>query len=169
MTDTIVLYNAYKQALKERATWETIWRECYEYAFPQREAIFAPSADKTNRLYDGTAPDAVDQLGAMMLSELTPPWLRWFSLSAGTEFSSDEREKIVPLLDQMTEAIQTNFDRSNFAMEIHQCYLDLITVGTACLMFEETPFGSTSAFRFTAIPLSQLCLSESSTDRRAHV
>ena len=160
-----MLYNAYKQALNERAIWEPIWRECYEYAFPQRESVFMPSCEKTNRLYDGTAPDAVDQLGAMMLSELTPPWLNWFSLGAGAEFEKEDSHKLVPTLDKMTNAIQNNFDRSNFAMEIHQCYLDLITAGTACLMFEEAPFGAASAFRFTAVPLSQLCLSEGPTGR----
>jgi len=169
MTDTIVLYNAYKKALNERALWEPTWRECYEYAFPQREAIFNTSSDKTNRLYDGTAPDAVDQLGAMMLSELTPPWMSWFSLAAGSELDEEERKNLVPTLDKMTEAIQTNFDRSNFAMEIHQCYLDLITAGTACLMFEEAPFGSASAFRFTAVPLSQVCLDEGPCGRLDHI
>ena len=169
MTDTSVLYNTYKKALNERATWEPVWRECYEYAFPQRAAVFSPTSDKTNRLYDGTAPDAVDQLGAMMLSELTPPWLNWFSLNTGSELSKEESDKLNPVLSSMANALQTNFDRSNFAMEIHQCYLDLITVGTACLMFEEAPFGATSAFRFTAVPLSQLCLSEGPTGRLDHI
>jgi len=165
MTDITVLYNAYKKALAERSVWEPTWQECYEYAFPQREAVFMPSAAKTNRLYDGTAPDAVDQLGAMMLSELTPPWMNWFRLNAGMELSKEEKQKLEPVLEKMADTLQTNFDRSNFAMEIHQCYLDLITVGTACLMFEEAPFGSASAFHFTAVPLSQLCLAEGPTGR----
>ncbi len=169
MTDTIVLYNTYKKALNERALWEPTWRECYEYAFPQREAVFNLSAEKTNRLYDGTAPDAVDQLGALMLSELTPPWISWFNLSAGSELSEDECTHLVPTLERMTTSLQTNFDRSNFAMEIHQCYLDLITAGTACLMFEEAPFGSASAFRFTAVPLSQVCLNEGPCGRLDHI
>ena len=169
MTDTIVLYNTYKKALNERALWEPTWRECYEYAFPQREAVFNVTSEKSNRLFDGTAPDAVDQLGAMMLSELTPPWLKWFNLSAGSELEEEEQKNLIPTLNQMAEVLQTNFDRSNFAMEIHQCYLDLITVGTACLMFEEAPFGSASAFRFTAVPLSQVCLDEGPCGRLDHI
>ncbi len=169
MTDITLLYNTYKKALAERAVWEPTWQECYEYAFPQRETIFSSSTTKTNRLFDGTAPDAVDQLGAMMLSELTPPWMNWFSLSAGSELSKEERQNLEPCLEKIKDALQINFDRSNFAMEIHQCYLDLITVGTACLMFEEAPFGSASAFRFTAVPLSQLCLAEGPTGRLNHI
>lgn len=169
MTDINLLYNTYKKALSERAVWEPTWQECYEYAFPQREAIFDSSTSKTNRLFDGTAPDAVDQLGAMMLSELTPPWMSWFTLSTGSELSKEEQQKLESTLENIKDAIQINFDRSNFAMEIHQCYLDLITAGTACLMFEEAPFGSASAFRFTAIPLSQLCLAEGPTGRLNHI
>ena len=169
MTDINLLYNTYKRSLNERAVWEQTWQECYEYAFPQRETVFSSMTSKTNRLFDGTAPDAVDQLGAMMLSELTPPWMNWFTLSAGSEFSKEEQEKLAPTLDKMANALQTNFDRSNFAMEIHQCYLDLITAGTACLMFEEAPFGSASAFRFSAVPLSQLCLAEGPTGRLNHL
>ncbi len=169
MTDTMLLYKTYQKALAERQLWEPTWQECYSYAFPQRESIFNVNAAKTNQLFDGTAPDCVDQLGAMMLSELTPPWMRWFSLSAGSEFSKDERANLLPLLEKMTDTLQTNFDRSNFAMEIHQCYLDLITVGTACLMFEEAPYGAASAFKFTAVPISQLCLAEGPSGRLDHI
>ena len=169
MTDINLLYSTYKKALSERSVWEPVWQECYEYAFPQRETMFSSSASKTNRLFDGTAPDAVDQLGAMMLSELTPPWMNWFSLSAGTELSKEECQKLEPTFEQIKDALQINIDRSNFAMEIHQCYLDLITAGTACLMFEEAPFGAASAFRFTAVPLSQLCLAEGPSGRLNHI
>ena len=165
MTDITLLYNAYKRALQERNVWEPTWQECYEYALPQRESIFTPSATKSNKLYDATAPDAVDQLGALMLSQLTPPWLNWFHLTPGTELETETQNNLIPQLEKMTTCLQNHFDRSNFAMEIHQCYLDLITVGTACLMFEEAPFGSTSAFHFSAVPLSQLCLAEGPTGK----
>jgi head-to-tail connecting protein len=56
--------------------------------------------------------------------------------------------------------MQSHFDRSNFAVEMHQCYLDLVTAGTACLLFEEAESGEPSAFRFTAIPLVQVVLEE---------
>ena len=36
-------------------------------------------------LFDGTAPDAVDQLAASLLAGLTPSGGKWFSLSAGEQ------------------------------------------------------------------------------------
>jgi len=169
MTDISDLYMTYKKVMSERSIWESTWQDCYTFAFPQRETVFHTSVSKTNQLYDGTAPDAVDQLAALMLSELTPPWLNWFKVSAGTDLSDDEKEQIAPELEKISNTLQMHFDRSNFAMEIHQCYLDLITVGTACLMFEEAPIGANSAFHFTAVPLSQIALSESASGRLDHV
>ncbi|MBQ4472404.1 MAG: head-tail connector protein [Alphaproteobacteria bacterium] len=169
MTHISQLYRRYQQAVAERSVWEPTWQECYQYAFPQRESVFRTDATKTTQLYDGTAPDAVDQLGALMLSQLTPPWMNWFQLNAGAELSKSEQNDLAPTLEKMTQIIQGELDRSNFAMEIHQCYLDLITVGTACLMFEESPFGAASAFKFTAVPLSQLCLAEGTTGRLDHI
>ena len=169
MTDISGLYTTYKKTLAERSAWESSWQDCYTFALPQRETVFRTSSSKTNQLYDGTAPDAVDQLAALLLSELTPPWMSWFKLTAGTDLTNEDKEKIAPTLEKISDTLQTHFDRSNFAMEIHQCYLDLITVGTACLMFEESPIGANSAFHFTAVPLSQITLSESATGRLDHV
>lgn len=56
--------------------------------------------------------------------------------------------------------MQTQLDRSNFAVEVHQCFLDLVTGGTASQLFEEADVGAASAFRFTAVPLGELALEE---------
>ena len=165
MTNIQSLYRDYQKALAVRSNWESTWQECYAYALPQRETIFSATSNKINTLFDATAPDATDQLAALMLSELTPPWMRWFNLSAGPELSSGEKETFAPTLEKISNTLQNHFDRSNFATEIHQCYLDLITAGTACLLFEEAPIGASSAFRFTAVPLSELCLSEGPTGK----
>ena len=165
MPDIQLLYQQYQKAKARRDLWESTWKECYEYALPQRESVFSNSTSKQNNLFDATAPDCVDQLSALMLSEMTPPWMRWFSLTAGTDLSTEEVQSVQSGLDKISENLQIHFDRSNFAMEVHQCYLDLITVGTACLLFEEAPIGSSSAFRFTSIPLSEVCLDEGPTGR----
>jgi len=154
----------YNKSLERRQTWESHWRECYDYALPRRDgAIIAgrPGEKKTDKLFDGTAPDAVEQLAASLLSELTPPWARWFGLVAGNELSDTETASLGPQLERISKALQSNFDRSNFAVEMHQCYLDLVTAGTACLLMEEASISDGSAFRFTAVPLSQVVLEES--------
>ena len=95
------------------------------------------------------------------MSELTPPWARWFGLRPGPELGAEERSQVAPILEKSTDILLQNFEHSNFAVEIHQCYLDLVTAGTACLMFEEAPLGESTAFRFYAVPLREIALEES--------
>lgn len=153
----------YERAKSRRSAWEDHWRECYEYAMPQRDGALkqsAPGAKKTDKLFDGTAPDAVDQLAASLMAELTPPWSRWFELVPGPDVPPEDAARAGGPLEEVSAILQSHFDRSNFAVEIHQCYLDLVTVGTASLQFEEAPLGEPSAFRFTAVPLGEAVLEE---------
>ncbi|MCK5777850.1 MAG: head-tail connector protein [Rhodospirillales bacterium] len=168
MPDPQKLTERYRRAKERRSPWAGQWRECYEHALPQREAAItdtAPGAKKGTRLYDGTATDAVDQLAASLLSELTPPWDQWFDFKPGKEAPDEALQKMGEILGHAASVLQGHFDRSNFAVEMHQCYLDLVTAGTACLMFEEAPVGETSAFRFTAVPLSEVVFEESLSGR----
>lgn len=157
-----------RRARARRAPWERTWQECYEFALPQRLGAVAnvrPGERKAERLFDGTAPDAVDQLAATLMAHLTPPGGRWFALTAGPVLEDVDRREFAAELERSTSVLLSHFDRSNFAVEVHQCYLDLVTVGTACLMFEEAPPGDLSAFRFTAVPLSQVAFEDGASGR----
>ena len=172
------LSRRYRQLVEARRDWEPLWQDCYAYALPYRNS-FSPTAAGAraapDRLFDGTAPDAVDQLAASLLAQLTPPWSRWFGLSAGDDLPPDEAPVIARELDAISRTLQSHLDRSNFTVEIHQCFLDLVVGGTASLLFEEAPPGSPSAFRFRAVPLVQLYIAESTdghlntTFRRNHL
>ncbi len=158
----------YRRALKHRQPWQSHWHECYEFALPRRQGDLAaaqPGAKLYDRLFDGTAPDAVEQLAASLLSELTPPWGQWFGLVAGPDLEAADADELAGEFERISRILKSNFDRSNFVVEMHQCYLDLVTAGTASLLLEETGSGEQSAFRFTAIPLSQLVLEESPSGR----
>ncbi len=165
------LLSRYRKAVERKQNWEPHWQECYEYALPQRENVSSDNmyndfgAKKNIHLFDGTAPDAVDQLASSLLSELTPPWAHWFGLKAGTELSSEEAAQVSDILEKTTDIIIQNFEHSNFAVEIHQCYLDLVTAGTASLMFEEAPIGESSAFHFYAVPLREIAIEENASGK----
>ncbi|NVJ92533.1 MAG: head-tail connector protein [Methylocystaceae bacterium] len=153
----------FQKAKERRGVWESHWQECYDFALPHRSGFFSgitPGEKRADKLFDGTAPDAVDQLAASMLAHLTPPWARWFGLTAGPEVQEDALQDLNKELDKAAQTLQTHFERSNFSIEMHQCYLDLVTVGSACLLFEEAAPGQPSAFRFTAVPLSQVMMEE---------
>jgi hypothetical protein len=164
--DPEAVLRRFRQARGRRGTWESHWQECYDFALPQRGhgllsgAVESSGGRRVERLYDGTAPDAVEQLAASLLAELTPPWSRWFGLQPGPALDPEEAAELAPMLERAERVLQGHFDRSNFSVEMHQCYLDLVTVGTACLLFEEAGVGEPSAFRFLAVPLSEAVLEE---------
>ncbi len=158
----------YARARERRTTWEAHWQECYDYALPQRGGVIRsaqPGEKKTEKLFDATAQDAVDQLAASLMAQLNPPWSSWFGFCVGPDADDATRQLLAPDLERMTRVVQSNFDRSNFVVETHQCYLDLVTAGTACLMFEEAGTWEASAFRFTAVPMSQVVLEEGPSGR----
>ncbi len=157
------LLQRFEAAKRLRGNWETLWQECYDFTLPQRGGFTAeniPGKSRTHLIYDATAMDAVEQLAASLLGNLTPTWSQWFGLKPGPDLSKAEAQALAPLLEEAAKTIQAHFDRSNFAVEIHQCYLDLIVGGTASLYFEEAEPGSFSAFKFTAVPLSHVILEE---------
>lgn len=158
----------FRAAKSRHEQWHGLWQDCYDYALPQRGQFsgqYTPANRRGEKLYDATALDAVDQLASLLLGYLTPPMTPWFGLKAGTDLSDEEAKKLNPILEKAGRLIQTHFDQSNFIVEIHQCFLDMVVAGTASLAFEEALPGELSAFRFTAIPLNEVILDEGSRGR----
>ena len=156
------IFQAYDNAKSRRNSWNALWKECYSYALPQRESVggFSSGRSKVDHLYDGTAMDSVEQLAASLLGNLTPPWSQWFGFTPGPEMSAEDSELLSPALEKAATLLQSHLDRSNFTTEIHQAFLDLVVGGTASLLFEEAQPGGYSAFKFKAIPLSDITFDE---------
>lgn len=157
------LLERFAQARNRRAGWESHWQDCYDYALPNGRPFRhggTPGERRVDRLFDGTAPDGVEQLAASLLAQLTPPWSRWFGFVPGPELTDAGRDRIAPMLDRAATVVQAHFDRSNYAVEAHQAFLDLVTVGTASLLLEEAAPGEPSSLRFTAVPLADAVLDE---------
>ncbi len=151
MSDAVLadLLARFRTARERRAAWEPLWRDCYAHALPRRGPGRGGAPETT---YDGTAADAVEQLAASLLAELTPPWSSWLELRPAPGVSDRDGRTLAPMLEEATRQLLSQFHRSNFAVELHQCFLDLACVGTATLVFEEAPTGAAAAFDFTAVP-----------------
>ncbi|MCK8784327.1 portal protein [Roseomonas sp. NAR14] len=152
----------YRRARDRRLPCEGVWQECYDHVMARLPGSGGPA------LYDGTAADAVEQLAASLLAELTPPWSRWVGLRATrAEPDLDSPAAIAEAraVETAAETLQGHIDRSNFAMEMHQAFLDLVIAGTGVLLVEEAPPGEASALRFTAVPLREAVLEEGVSGR----
>lgn len=155
----------YQRAANARAPWVTLWQDCYDYTLPAFAALsggIRPDR-RAEKLFDGTAADAVDQLAATLLNNLVPVQGSWFTLRTGSDVEAADAAALAPQLAKYEGVIRQHFIRSNLNVALHQCLLDLIIGGTACLLCEETPPGSLSAYRFAAIPLRDAVLSDSGT------
>ena len=137
------LQQLYKRALDMRDPWLRRWADARRYTMPETD-------EDTANLFDATAMDAVDNLAASLYTLLTPPESLWLSLIPESDLSPDA---VVA-----TDALRANLNDSNFYTTVHQCYLDLVTLGTACLFMAENPIGASSAFTFTAIPMSDIAI-----------
>ncbi len=137
------LQQLYKRALDMRDPWLRRWADARRYTMPETD-------EDTANLFDATAMDAVDNLAASLYTLLTPPESLWLTLIPESDLSPDA---VVA-----TDALRANLNDSNFYTTVHQCYLDLVTLGTACLFMAENPIGASSAFTFTAIPMSDIAI-----------
>ncbi len=137
------LQQMYRRALDMRTPWINRWDSAMRYTMPTAD-------DDAATLFDATAADAVDNLAASIYSLLTPPESLWISLVPESDQSPDAASA--------TAALRANINDSNFYTTIHQCYMDLIILGTACLFMAENPIGAESAFSFTAIPMRDIAI-----------
>lgn len=144
------------RALDRRRAQDALWQDCYDHVLP-------PPTGGRVAIFDATAADAAEQLAASLLAELTPPWSRWFGLAPARAMEGDTEAAIA--LEDVAEVLQGHFDRSNFALEMHQAFLDLVIAGTGLLLVEEAPVGEASALRFTAVPLREAVLEEGPSGR----
>lgn len=137
------LQNLYKRALDMRGPWIARWESARRYTMPTAD-------DDMATLYDATAADASDNLAASIYTLLTPPESMWLQLVGESELSQNA--------DYATAVLRANLNDSNFYTTIHQCYMDLVVLGTACLFMAESPIGASSAFTFTAIPITDIAV-----------
>ncbi len=156
--DPAAVVSRHAAALEKRRALEPVWQSCYDHALPP------PAGGPA--LFDATAADAAEQLAASLLAELTPPWSRWFGLFPARPVADTEAGRAAAeALEDAATVLQGHFDRSNFAIEMHQAFLDLVVAGTGLLLVEEAPLGEASAFRFTAVPLRNAVLEEGASGR----
>ena len=147
---------AYRRAVSRRAPWEGLWRDCFDHCLPGRPGQGAVP------IYDGTGPDAAEQLAASLLAELTPPWGAWFGLVPAR---AEADALLSAALEESARQLAAEMDRANFAVEMHQAFLDLVIAGTAVLQVEENAPGEPAVLRFTAVPLLEAALDEGPTGR----
>ena len=122
-----------------RATWEDHWQEILDYVMPRKaDVTFVRSRGekRTEVLYDSTAITANNLLAASLQGTLTSASLPWFHLKLrDTELNQNRDVQL--WLEDAAKRMYEIFNESNFNTEVHELYLDLVSIGTGAIFVEE--------------------------------
>lgn len=123
----------------ERANWDDLWQECYEYCCPRKDEVTikrAPGEKKYVGLLDSTAMTSTELLAGALHGMLTNPSGYFFGLSTGKP-ELDRRDATRKYLQQTVRRIHEVLNNSNFQTEVHELYLDEVAIGNSCMLIEE--------------------------------
>ena len=156
---TDALVKRYEVAKQHRSSWESHWKECYEYALPQREVMnqHTEGAKKNTKIYDSTALIGTQRFASRLQSTLVPPFKKWAKLSAGSAMPKEYEHSVNKGLELMTDTLFRYINQSNLATEVHEAFLDL-AVGTGALLLDEGE--GDDLLKFTAVPLKELLVED---------
>ena len=143
----------------ERSNWEYHWQELADYIMPNRNDIArtVTQGQKRNvQLLDNTAMQANELLAGALHGLLTNPNAEWFELTTGNP-EIDALDLVRKWLQKTTTKIHHVMNNSNFQTEVHQNYLDLCCIGTACMSIEED---DEDVIRYSAKHIKEFFISE---------
>jgi len=143
----------------DRANWETHWQEVSDYVIPNKNFFTRTNVSgekKTITLYDTSAVHSAQLLAGALHSMLTNPTSFWFGLTSGDP-ELDKVDSVRHWLDGTARKIHHVLNNSNFQTEIHEVYLDVVSIGTSVLSIEED---EEAHVRFSAKHLGKVYLME---------
>tara|TARA_X000001382_G_scaffold32315_2_gene21175 strand:+ start:288 stop:1916 length:1629 start_codon:yes stop_codon:yes gene_type:complete len=147
----------YERLLSQRSNWDSHFQELGDYLLPRKADITKKrmqGAKRTDRIFDSTGIHAVELLAAHLQSMLTNVSMSWFTMGfRDTELAVDNEAN--RWLQDCTKLLDKAIDRSNFSLEIHELYFDLVVFGTGCLFIEYKEDG----LHYSARHISELAIS----------
>lgn len=147
-----------------RSTWETHWQEVLDYVVPRKADVNRtrfPGDRRNLNLYDSSAEQSNELLAGALHSMLTNPTNLWFELTTGNQVLDNE-DDVRTWLKETAEVMFNVMNNSNFQTEMHEVYIDLGSIGTACLSIEEDP---EHIVRFASRFMGQIYVSENNLGR----
>ena len=148
----------------QRGTWETHWQDLSNYVLPNSAdfSLRRSKGDKrTTLLYDSTGVHANEMLAAGLHGMLTNPASNWFSLrikddsqNIGGDFEAKQ------WLEDTTNAVMAEISAPSvaFPSHIHEYYLSLCSIGTACMFVGEP--ATREGISFRSIHVDEIFIAE---------
>ena len=117
----------YEKAKTIRLQFEDLYDEIFDYCLPKRQGFksYTPGQRRDDLILDETAVVGIQEFASRLQSGLVPNFARWADFVAGSEVPEEESDTINNELDKVTEYVFEIIQTSNFAQEIHECFIDL--------------------------------------------
>lgn len=167
--DPLVMYclERHGRMVSQRGPFNTDWYDIRNYVRPITVAFNQITGQfqlvRTELMFDGTAPDALEQLGSALHSYLTNPAERWFEVQLeGCDPRLMKDPEVLAWLGFVADTIYSCYCRegATFNLAVHECFLDLGSFGT-CNLYQEWDEESSNIL-FSAKPLQHSYFLENS-------
>tara|TARA_R110000824_G_scaffold16891_5_gene69386 strand:+ start:1176 stop:2813 length:1638 start_codon:yes stop_codon:yes gene_type:complete len=149
----------------QRGTWETHWQDLTNFVLPNSADfnLQRSKGDKRSTLiYDSTGVHSNEMLAAGLHGMLTNPASDWFSLRLKEpQQGMEDQAEVKDWLEDTAGAILSELSAPDvaFPSHIHEYYLSLCSIGTAC-MFIGQP-AQREGISFRAIHIDEIYIAES--------
>jgi hypothetical protein len=154
-----------KNKLKaQRGTWESHWQDLTNFVLPNESDfnLKRSKGDKrTTLVYDSTGIHANEMLAAGLHGMLTNPASNWFSLRVKNSMDSfADNAEAKQWLEETTNVILAELSAPDvaFPSHIHEYYLSLCSIGTACMFVGEPTTREGISFR--SIHIDEIFIAE---------
>lgn len=145
----------------DRAPWDTQWRTIAEHFMPRKAQIQGGRQTPDNSLeaniYDTTGLDALQTMGAGLMSWTTPANETWFQLEPTLQLRRSDPVK--RWLQECTHLMQEYLANSNYYTERHENLLNKCGFGTSAIYSELSPSGD---LYFETQSIGSYCIEEDS-------
>jgi hypothetical protein len=147
----------------QRGTWESHWQDLTNFVLPNDSDfnLKRSKGDKrTTLVYDSTAIHANEMLAAGLHGMLTNPASNWFSLRIKDNNDFSDNAEAKQWLEETTNVILSELSAPAvaFPSHIHEYYLSLCSIGTACMFIGEPTRREGISFR--AIHIDEIFIAE---------
>lgn len=123
-----------------RNPYERDWKDVVTFVRPYGEdptSKATPGDSRVDRIYDGTAPDALEQLASGLQSFLVNPVDRWFEYGFGktADISAADRELALDWYEYAADAVYGVYsdDETGFNQSVNEVFLDCAGFGTGVM------------------------------------
>ncbi|WP_181762037.1 portal protein [Stappia taiwanensis] len=157
-----------QEAWSNRAPWDAIYQEAYDYAIPQRQPGGRSRSKRTGDfLFDMTAPASAMHFAGNLQRDLFPAGQPTFTMETGPIAAAAIGERGVEKFDRVlagtSKLIHPFFLSGDWDSAVHEMCIDLAIGTGALIVIKGTP---DDPVRFGSIPIDQIAVK---TDAYGHV